>query len=98
MIAFKFLVEYRDGREEEVQGDQYCVATWERWAAKNGLRASLDNPAPLAFTQIRVMAWAAHQRDATRKTPFEEWDAKVSEVRTPSGAPVDPTPAVTPAG
>ena len=99
MIAvIRLSVEYRDGRTEQVQADQYAVAVWERWAAKNGLRVAPDNPGPLAFTQLRVMAWAAQQREAKRKVPFEEWDAGVVEVSSGAAEPVDPTKPVTLAG
>lgn len=92
MSRYPLAVAYRDGSTVEVGCDQYSIGVWERWAAKSGLRQSMNDPGPLAFTQLRVMAWAELMRDAKTKVAFEVWDATVSEVSpTGPGEPVDPT-------
>jgi hypothetical protein len=92
MNRFPLTVLFRDGTTADVDCDQYSIGVWERWAAKSGLRQSMSDPGPLAFTQLRVMAWAELQRDAKTKTSFEGWDSTVSEVSSngPTEA-VDPT-------
>lgn len=82
MIRMRFTVHFRDGTTADVDADQYSISVWERWAAKNGLRPSITDPAPLAWTQMRVMAWAALQRDTAQKITFDVWDATVTEVET----------------
>lgn len=91
MMTFDLVVTFRDGSTAEAQADQYAISVWERWAAKNGLRPSITDPAPLAWTQMRVMAWAALQRDATSKVTFEAWDATVAEVGNMRDREADPT-------
>jgi hypothetical protein len=85
-------VTYRDGSTTALHADQYAVGVWERWAAKAGLKTDPTDPARLAVTQLRVMAWAEMQRDTKTKVAFDVWDASVSVVEAGDSADVvDPT-------
>jgi hypothetical protein len=96
--TFDLDVTYRDGTVATIRTDQYSVSVWERWAAKAGLRTSMKDPEPLAFTQLRVMAWAETQRDSKAKVAFEVWDATVQEVNGSKPVEADPTHPATSAG
>jgi hypothetical protein len=91
-------VRYRDGRSELVVCDQYSLSMWERWAVRTGIGFDPQAPARTAITQLRVMAWAAVQRDAPVKVSFEAWEATVSEVEGGDTDEVDPTIPATSAG
>jgi hypothetical protein len=89
--VFTLTITYLDGVVQEVEGDQYAVAVWERWAAKQGLKNDPRAPEALAMTQLRVMAWAAVQRTGSVKQSFDVWDGLVRQVEAGSPEPVDPT-------
>jgi 2-hydroxychromene-2-carboxylate isomerase len=91
-------VHYRDGSTEVVVCDQYSLSMWERWAVRTGLPFDPQSPGRTALTQMRVMAWAALQRDAAVKVSFDAWDATVQGVDGGDPDEVDPTTPATSAG
>ena len=91
MIQFDVKVEYRDGTTIALVADQYAVSQWEQWAAKNGLHPDPSNAGALMNTQLRVMAWAEAQRDATTKQSFTVWERTVANVVVGDVSGADPT-------
>ena len=100
MNLFSLTIHRTDGTTTDVETGQYAVAQSERWAARNGLKFDIDDPGPLAFTQLRVMAWAEDVRGLppAKRPGFDEWDAGVDEVEVRATGSPDPTDPATSAG
>lgn len=100
MRLFTLDITRTDGTSAQVQTGQYAVAAAERWAARNGLRFDMNDPGPLAMTQLRVMAWAEDTRGlpAGKRPTFDDWDAQVDDVDVVSAGEPDPTGPATSAG
>ena len=91
MMRQALTVTYRDGLTEDVTATQYSLARFAQYVAVKGYKYDVREPGMMAVLQLRYMAWAELQRDATVKTTFEVWEATVDEVSGAEMQTVDPT-------
>lgn len=93
MMKITGAINFADGTTRQFEAGQWAIGQLGVWALRNGFKPipGMTWVEQLEIVGMRVIAWAADQRNASPKMSFDIWDALVDEVEFTDSDVPDPT-------